>query len=92
MKIGMGCILTRGIYIGTWDGQINENGRPQAWRASLFHDVLSQYCRYIKGLDKNKMTNVFGDILREDGFPEWLRRLYMYVVWHFGPQKFGDLS
>ena len=90
VKIPGGKFLPRGIYLGIWDGQLGTNGRPQAWRASLVHDLLCQYKHDIKGLTKEKTTGIFNDILKEDGFPDWLRWLYVKAVWCFGPQKFGD--
>tara|TARA_B100001094_G_scaffold333468_1_gene413030 strand:+ start:17934 stop:18371 length:438 start_codon:yes stop_codon:yes gene_type:complete len=71
--------------LGTPDGALRY-GRPWTYHASLVHDVLCQF-RYDLPFTKRQVIEVFYDQLHALRFP--LRRLYVWVVKHFGPQDFA---
>jgi len=81
-------LLPGGIWIGPWDGPLGQDGRPVSWRASLVHDALCQFRAEIKGLTKETTVRLFAKLLREDGAPGWMYRLYPAAVDLFGPQDF----
>lgn len=79
------------FWLGTWDGPIMPNGRPAAYRATLFHDALCQFRHEIPGLTLRATTAVFASELADAGAPAWMQRLYPAGVSWFGPQDFpGD--
>jgi len=79
------------IWLGPPDGPLCADGRPAAWRASLFHDALCQFRRDIPGLTVAAATAVFADALTQAHAPVWMQHLYPRAVYWFGPQDFpGD--
>ena len=76
------------IWLGVPDGPLGFDGRPAAWRASLFHDALCQFRGEIPGLTAAAATSVFSSLLAADGAPLWMQRLYPAAVLRFGPQDF----
>ncbi len=77
-------------WVGTPDGARDENGIPQAYYASLVHDVLCQFRREIP-VTKNSSAYLFKTLLIRDGFHPKIAALYATVVRYFGPQDFlGD--
>lgn len=82
-----------GLWVGTPDGPLGSDGRPVAWRASLFHDALCQFRGVIPGLTAEAATAVFAGLLAADGAPYWMQRIYPAAVLRFGPQDFmGDIE
>ena len=77
------------IWLGVPDGPLGFDGRPAAWRASLFHDALCQFRGAVPGLTVAAATSVFSSLLAADGAPMWMQRLYPAAVLRFGPQDFG---
>jgi len=78
-------------WLGPPDGPLGIDGRPVAWRASLFHDVLCQFRRDIPALTKAQTTALFAQTLADANAPFWMQRLYPFAVFRFGPQDFpGD--
>lgn len=79
------------LWLGAPDGPLGPDGRPVAWRASLFHDALCQFRGDIPGVTKAASVAVLAELLLLDAAPRWMRVLYPFVVQHFGPQDFlGD--
>lgn len=81
-----------GLWVGTPDGPLGSDGRPVAWRASLFHDALCQFRADINGLTKETTVRLFAKMLREDGAPDWMSKLYPAAVHRLGPQEWGGLA
>ena len=79
-----------GVVFGVSDGPINpETGKPQAYYASMLHDVLYDYSREIAKENGCRISDIlyvaddiFYDILRRDGFRR--ARLYYWAVRRFG--------
>lgn len=80
--------LPGGIWLGTPDGPLMADGRPQTFYASLVHDPLCQWADEIP-IRKQATVALFGDMLREAGFPAWRAALYAGAVDKLGPQRFG---
>lgn len=80
--------LPGGIWLGTPDGPLMPDGRPQTYYASLVHDALCQWAEAIP-VRQAATVALFGDMLREAGFPGWRVTLYTAAVRRFGPQLFG---
>ena len=80
--------LPFGYWIGTPDGKLCQDGRPQAFYASLVHDVLCQDSKNI-GISKDAASSIFSDMLRERGFSPFRAALYKKAVMLFGPQSWG---
>jgi len=78
-------------WLGPPDGPLGIDGRPAAWRASLFHDALCQFRRDIPALTKVQTTALFAQTLSDANAPFWMQRLYPFAVRWLGPQDFpGD--
>lgn len=80
--------LPGGLWLGTPDGPLMPDGRPQAYYASLVHDALCQWAIEIP-IRQVDTVALFGDMLREAGSPGWRAALYTGAVARFGPQVFG---
>ena len=81
------------VWLGVPDGLLGFDGRPAAWRASLFHDALCQFRGEISGLTKAAATSVFSSLLAADCAPLWMQKLYPAAVLRLGPQDFmGDAA
>lgn len=79
------------LWLGISDGPVMKDGRPAAWRASLFHDALCQFRHDIPGLTQAAATAVLTSELRDAQAPAWMLRLYPSAVRLMGPQDFpGD--
>lgn len=73
-------------WIGTPDGERDANGIPQAYYASLVHDVLCQFRTSIP-IDKSDTLEIFRELLLKGGFSEKRAEIYVTVVKWLGPQK-----
>lgn len=83
--------LPFGLWIGTPDGRRCDDGRPQAFYASLVHDFFCQHSSILP-LDKAAVSNIFYDMLRERGFSTLRASIYANAVKLFGPQDWrGDV-
>lgn len=80
--------LPGGLWLGTPDGPLQPDGRPQSYYASLVHDPLCQWAAEIP-IQQVATVALFGDMLQEAGFPGWRIWLYVQAVRRFGPQAFG---
>lgn len=80
--------LPGGIWLGTPDGPLMADGRPQTFCASLVHDALCQWADEIP-IRQAATLGVFEELLQEAGFPGWRIWLYVQAVKRFGPQAFG---
>lgn len=80
--------LPGGIWLGTPDGPLMADGRPQTFYASLVHDALCQWAEEIP-IPRSATVALFGEMLREAGFPPWRVWLYAWAVARLGPQFFG---
>ena len=80
--------LPFGYWIGTPDGKLCQDGRPQAFYASLVHDALCQNSKNV-GISKDVASSIFSDMLRERGFSPFRAVLYKKAVMLFGPQSWG---
>lgn len=80
--------LPGGLWLGTPDGPLMPDGRPQAFYASLVHDALCQWAAEIP-IRQEDTVALFRDMLCEAGFPPWRLRLYAGAVDRLGPQRFG---
>lgn len=68
-----------------------DDGRPAAWRATLFHDALCQFRHEVPGLRRAMVTDIFRDELAASDAPSWMQRLYPAAADLLGPQNFpGD--
>lgn len=92
VRLPGGALLPGGIWIGPWDGPIGPDGRPVSWRATLVHDALCQFRADINGLTKETTVRLFAKMLREDGAPGWMSKLYPAAVHRLGPQEWGGLA
>lgn len=82
--------LPGGVWVGTPDGPLGADGRPQSYYASLVHDALCQYKADVP-ITKAATLALFADLLRQGGFPPWRVLLYVAAVKLFGPARFaGD--
>lgn len=77
-----------GVWLGTPDGPLMADGRPQTYYASLVHDVLCQFSRHIP-IKKAATVELFGQMLLDAGFAAWRANLYAKAVDVFGPQDWG---
>lgn len=77
-----------GLWLGTPDGPLRPDGRPQSYEASLVHDVLCQFAPRV-GMTKAQVSDLFYAMLIEGGFPPWRARIYRAAVYAFGPQRWG---
>lgn len=82
-------VLQRGLWMGTWDGPLDTDGRPVTWRASLAHDALCQFRRQLQGVNKAATVALFARLLRESNAPGWMCCLYPAAVDRFGPQDWA---
>lgn len=80
--------LPGGIWLGTPDGPLGADGRPQTFYASCVHDVFCQFADAVP-LTKQQVSDIFRCMLLEAGFPPWRATLYRSAVMRFGPQAFG---
>ena len=80
--------LPFGFWAGTPDGSLCDDGRPQAYYASLVHDVFCQYHETIP-LTKEEVSTIFYDMLRFRGFSPFRAAVYKFAVTTFGPQSWG---
>lgn len=80
--------LPGGLWLGTPDGPLMADGRPQTFYASLVHDALCQWANEIP-IRQEATVALFGDMLRDAGFSGWRAALYAGAVARFGPQTFG---
>ncbi len=79
------------VWLGVPDGPLGYDGRPAAWRASLFHDALCQFRGAIPGLTAAAATSVFSSLLAADCAPLWMLKIYPPAVLRLGPRDFmGD--
>ena len=76
------------LWIGTPDGHLCDDGKPQAFYASLVHDVLCQYHATVP-MSKQAVSSIFHDMLRQRGFSPFRAGLYKVAVSLFGPQTWG---
>lgn len=77
-----------GVWLGTPDGPLMADGRPQTFYASLVHDVLCQFSRQIP-IKKAATVELFRKMLLDAGFAPWRAGLYAKAVDLFGPQDWG---
>lgn len=82
------CIPGTDIWLGTPDGTLRADGRPETFEASLVHDVLCQFSKQVP-MTKSRVSDLFKAMLIENGFPKWRASLYRSAVHAFGPQKWG---
>lgn len=80
--------LPFGLWLGTPDGRRCDDGRPQAFYASLVHDLFCQHSSILP-LDKETVSTIFYDMLRERGFSPFRAALYRMAVMAMGPQDWG---
>lgn len=80
--------LPGGLWLGTPDGSLGIDGRPQTYYASLVHDALCQFAPNL-AITRDTSVAVFAEMLAASGFPTWRTRLYAAAVRHFGPQLWG---
>ncbi|BAK75374.1 protein of unknown function [Pseudogulbenkiania sp. NH8B] len=80
--------LPAGLWLGTPDGPLMPDGRPQTFYASLVHDALCQWKREIP-IKRRATVQVFAELLQLAGFPTWRVWLYVGAVARFGPSRFG---
>lgn len=73
-------------WVGTPDGERDENGIPQSYYASLVHDVLCRY-RHEIPISKAQTVAIFHELLLQGGFSKKRADLYASMVKMFGPQK-----
>lgn len=78
-----------GRAFGVPDGPIQADGYPQTAWASLVHDALCQFRRWVP-VTKRQTVELFREML---ALARWeCTRLYVFAVNYFGPQRFaGDL-
>lgn len=77
-----------GIWLGTPDGPLMADGRPQTFYASCLHDAFCQFSRDIP-LQRDEVSAIFRRMLLEAGFPPWRATLYYHAVQRLGPQDFA---
>ena len=76
------------VWLGTPDGALCDDGRPQSFYASLVHDVFCQYAEIVP-LTKAEVCTIFYDMLRLRGFSPFRAALYKFAVARLGPQTWG---
>lgn len=79
------------LWLGTPDGALNPDGRPQSYYASLVHDFLCQYSQQIP-IHKQNTVSLFEEMLIEGGFSPLRAAVYAIAVNLFGPQDWGKLA
>lgn len=72
-------------WVGPPDGEINADGVPQAYYASLVHDALCQF-RHVIPVSKQTSVRLFKQMLISGGFTVALANVYAKAVSLFGPQ------
>lgn len=80
--------LSGGLWLGTPDGPLMPDGRPQTFYPSLVHDALCQWASEVP-IRQRATVALFAELLRISGFPRWRVRLYATAVEKFGPSSFG---
>lgn len=76
-------------WIGVPDGTRDANGFPQAYHASLVHDVLCEFRQDIK-IDQASTVDLFRDLLLQGGFSPRRADLYATVVRWLGPRDWPE--
>lgn len=76
------------LWLGTPDGKLNPDGRPQTFYASLVHDYLCQFSRSID-IKKEVTVILFRNMLIEGGLSPLRAAIYAACVDKFGPQDWG---
>lgn len=77
------------FWLGTPDGRLNQDGRPQAFYASLVHDFLCQFRREIP-IRKLITVELFHEMLIKGGFSICRAKVYAKSVDWFGPQRWAE--
>lgn len=77
-------------WVGTPDGKLGIDGRPQAFFASLVHDVLCQFAPHLPIFSPKPPSDLFYNMLLEAGFSQARAMIYRAAVARFGPQNWGD--
>lgn len=77
-----------GLWLGTPDGLLMADGRPQAFYASCVHDAFCQFSRDIP-LRRGEVSAIFRHMLLEAGFSRIRASIYYHAVQTFGPQDFA---
>ena len=92
LRIPIYIFLPKGIWLGIPDGPLGTDGRPTAWKASLFHDALCQYRDelYRHHVTKAKSVGLFRELLEVSQSPWWMLALYPWAVDKFGPQHWAQ--
>ena len=80
------------FWLGTPDGQEMQDGKPQAYYASLVHDYLCQF-RADVPIRKAVTVELFREMLLNRGFSPLRAAIYAKAVHVFGPQEWlGDVA
>lgn len=80
------------FWLGTPDGGEMQDGKPQAYYASLVHDYLCQF-RADVPIRKAVTVELLREMLLNCGFSPLRAAIYAKAVHLFGPQKWrGDLA
>lgn len=77
-------------WVGTPDGKLGIDGRPQAFFASLVHDVLCQFAPHLPIFSPKLPSDLFYNMLLEAGFSQARAKIYRAAVLKFGPQNWGE--
>lgn len=80
-----------GVWLGTPDGKLGIDGRPQTFYASLVHDVLCQFAKELPIFDAKPPSDLFYRMLLDAGFSKLRAAVYRAAVLNFGPQDWGDV-
>lgn len=76
------------LWLGTPDGPLLANGRPQTFYAACLHDAFCQFSRDIP-LQRDDVSAIFRRMLIEAGFGTIRANVYYHAVQTFGPQDFA---
>ena len=80
------------FWLGTPDGREMQDGKPQAYYASLVHDYLCQF-RADVPIRKAVTVELFREMLLNRGFSPLRAAIYAKAVHLFGPQEWlGDVA
>lgn len=80
------------FWLGTPDGGEMQDGKPQAYYASLVHDYLCQF-RADVPIRKAVTVELFREMLLNRGFSPFRAAIYAKAVHLFGPQEWrGDVA
>ena len=80
------------FWLGTPDGGEMQDGKPQAYYASLVHDYLCQF-RADVPIRKAVTVELFREMLLNRGFSPLRAAIYAKAVHLFGPQEWlGDVA